>query len=364
MHRLAQRRALTFAHFFSNFCFYYCSCTATTATNLVLVMNNHLFYELYPKKLIVYKTYTMNKEEKPDLDVSKVKVDIFQLIQAYENGVSEVEVSRTMPNTPSAVRMDAINQLTIEGKVQLCKRGSELIYRAIDSKTASNLAAFSNLNISIEERAVYRVIELSGNRGIWNKDIRTQTKLPLTQLSKVLKNLETKKLIKAVKSVAASKRKVYMLYDLEPDKSVTGGAWYSETEFDSSFVTVLHEQCLKFVRKKLESCNLVSSFEVKEHIESSKISNIELSIQDIEMVLDTIVFDGLIEKVVETTSKMEISDDESDCETNYYRAISQLVESSNVTRVPCAQCPHFSECRPGAVISPEQCLYLERWFES
>ena len=37
-----------------------------------------------------------------------------------------------------------------------------------------------------------------------------------------MKSLEGKKLIKSVKSVNATKKKVYMLYDLEPDRSVTG----------------------------------------------------------------------------------------------------------------------------------------------
>ena len=37
-----------------------------------------------------------------------------------------------------------------------------------------------------------------------------------------MKSLETKKLIKSVKCVNATKKKVYMLYDLEPDRTVTG----------------------------------------------------------------------------------------------------------------------------------------------
>lgn len=38
----------------------------------------------------------------------------------------------------------------------------------------------------------------------------------------VLKNLESKKLIKTVKAVGTTK-KCYMLYNLEPDTSLTGG---------------------------------------------------------------------------------------------------------------------------------------------
>ena len=46
------------------------------------------------------------------------------------------------------------------------------------------------------------------------------------QINKCLKSLEQRKLIKAVKSVASSNRKVYMLFELEPSREITGGAWY------------------------------------------------------------------------------------------------------------------------------------------
>lgn len=41
--------------------------------------------------------------------------------------------------------------------------------------------------------------------GIWSRDIRYKSNLPLTEINKILKNLESKKLIKAVKSVAVSR---------------------------------------------------------------------------------------------------------------------------------------------------------------
>lgn len=113
--------------------------------------------------------------------------------------------------------------------------------------------------------------------GIWSRDIRFKSNLPLTEINKILKNLESKKLIKAVKSVAvsvaphtccsrvrtaahllvcrvqASKKKVYMLYNLQPDRSVTGGAWYSDQDFESEFVEVLNQQCFKFLQSKVQT---------------------------------------------------------------------------------------------------------------
>ena len=34
---------------------------------------------------------------------------------------------------------------------------------------------------------------------------------------------------------------VYMLYELEPAKELTGGPWYGENAFDSEFISVLQE---------------------------------------------------------------------------------------------------------------------------
>lgn len=321
-------------------------------------------------------------------DLDAIKKEIMELVLAYENGISEAELSRTMASTTAEVRMNAINGLTNEGKVQLCKRGSDLIYRAIDNNLSANHSAIINSStISLEERAVYAVVESAGSKGIWNREIRNATKLPLNQMSKVLKNLETKKLIKAVKSVTASKKKLYMLYGLEPDKSVTGGAWYSGTEFESEYVQVLHEQCYHFVKRRLVQAeeakdffeardkSLVSSEEVKDYIDELKISNVKLTIQDIEMVLETVVFDGLIEKITVVrridrpipvkSDKTFTSDDEEPepgLVTHHYRALAKLVDSTGLMRAPCGHCPYVNECRPRGVINPETCQYLERWF--
>lgn len=45
-------------------------------------------------------------------------------------------------------------------------------------------------------------------------------------ITKILKALESRKLVKSVKSVTGGNRKVYMLYELEPSRELTGGAWW------------------------------------------------------------------------------------------------------------------------------------------
>lgn len=44
-----------------------------------------------------------------------------------------------------------------------------------------------------------------------------------------------------------------MLSSLEPDASVTGGAWYNDQDFESEFVDVLNQQCYRFLQQKKEA---------------------------------------------------------------------------------------------------------------
>ena len=78
-----------------------------------------------------------------------------------------------------------------------------------------------------------------------------KSNLPNLQVSKVLRTLESKKLIKSVKSVAAPRKKVYMLFDLVPDETLTGGAWYSDQEFETEFVDILNLKCLQYLQQKV-----------------------------------------------------------------------------------------------------------------
>ena len=38
-----------------------------------------------------------------------------------------------------------------------------------------------------------------------------------------------------------------------PDTSVTGGAWYSDQDFEAEFVDILNQQCHKFLMQKVSN---------------------------------------------------------------------------------------------------------------
>ncbi|NXP75160.1 RPC6 polymerase, partial [Ramphastos sulfuratus] len=186
------------------------------------------------------------KPEAPDL--MDIESRIIELCHQFPHGITDQVIQNDMPHMEAQQRAVAINRLLSMGQLDLLRSNAGLLYRIKESQNASKMKGSDN-----QEKLVYQIIEDAGNKGIWSRDIRYKSNLPLTEINKILKNLESKKLIKAVKSVAASKKKVYMLYNLQPDRSVTGGAWYSDQDFESEFVEVLNQQCFKFLQSKVSA---------------------------------------------------------------------------------------------------------------
>lgn len=60
---------------------------------------------------------------------------------------------------------------------------------------------------------------------MWTKDMKMRSNLAQAQITKILKNLEARRLVKGVKNVNNPSRKLFMLYELEPSRELTGGAW-------------------------------------------------------------------------------------------------------------------------------------------
>uniref|UniRef100_A0A914Z6C6 DNA-directed RNA polymerase III subunit RPC6 n=1 Tax=Panagrolaimus superbus TaxID=310955 RepID=A0A914Z6C6_9BILA len=210
-------------------------------------------------------------------------------------------------------------------------------------------------DLTAEEQLVFSLIEESNTKGIWIKEIRDRSGLPETQMKRVLKNLEKKKLVKAIKAVGTT-RKCYMLYNIEADESVSGGVFYSNQEVDSSFVQTLMDVSVVFLQKRhqkafaknekkidalKESCAHVS--EVSEFIKSKNICTVAVNEADIDYILDLAWKHNRIYK--------------TDTQ-GYYRYRPSKAGADGTTYAICNFCPVRSECHVGHKISPETCVYL------
>lgn len=282
------------------------------------------------------------------------------ILEKCKNAGNKGLHDRELPTINAHLLSDAINYLLEKNSIELAKKGNQVVYRVKDVD--------GNKGSGDEEKVVYSIVKAAGNKGIWLRDIRSRSSLPTNELNKVIKSMESKKIIKAVKSVSASKKKSYMLYELEPDSSVTGGAWYSaEQSFETEFVEILSQQCHKFLVEKRKSADethssissrreasYATSVEVLRVIENSKISRVQLSQADIEMILEKLVYDGLVERCVLSHSNED--------NIKSYRSTNQFVTSTGLMKMPCGVCPVSSDCHEEGDITPVKCIYFTEWF--
>lgn len=111
-----------------------------------------------------------------------------------------------------------LNKLLKARKVQIFNHKGDLYYMVTPKEHAEQFQ-----DLGSEELLVYQNIKEAGNLGIWTRDLKQQSNLQQPQINKILKTLESRQIIKSVKSVQNKNRKVYMLFELEPSKEITGG---------------------------------------------------------------------------------------------------------------------------------------------
>ncbi|KAI9659148.1 MAG: 34-kDa subunit of RNA polymerase III (C) [Bathelium mastoideum] len=129
--------------------------------------------------------------------------------------------------------------------VQILMQEGEVCYRVRTREEAARLHA-----LTADEHVIYNHIAESRTNGCWIKSLKAKTNLHIANLSKVIRSLEAKRLIKTIKNVKFPTRKIYMLSDLSPGEDVTGGAWYTDGELDIDLVEALADLVIKYVKER------------------------------------------------------------------------------------------------------------------
>ncbi|PPQ72523.1 hypothetical protein CVT24_004829 [Panaeolus cyanescens] len=206
-------------------------------------------------------------------------------------------------------RQNALNFLLSVGLFKpLANSSGQVSFRAISKEEV-----LATKDLSGEENLVLSHIKFSGNEGIWTKHLKTKTNLHQTIIDRCLKTLTQKRLIKRVQSVQHITRKIYMLEGLEPSISLTGGPWYTDNELDTEFIQNLMEACYRlisditFPKVRGGSDNLLypisnapkypTADQIRTSLRKARLTETELSVEHVEMLLNVLVLDGKIEKL-------------------------------------------------------------------
>lgn len=212
----------------------------------------------------------------------------------YKNqGISNAGLKQHFGDARYPKLVPIINELTKSSRLTMTRGGldgKEMFFSIVSMEDASK---FEGLDASA--RMVYRVVESAGNRGIWTVDIRIRTSLQSAQLTKMFKQLESRRLIKPIKSVTAKTKKLYMLYDLTPAKEITGGPWYSEYEWDHEFVSEMRNFILMCV-KRMNRGKGVTLKAIADKMTQANVSRVKLNLEEVQQLVQTLAFDYLIEQ--------------------------------------------------------------------
>lgn len=222
---------------------------------------------------------------------------ILDFISSKDSGVSTQEIQDEFKELTLPEIVAEINQLHSASLIDLFKTKEGLFYRRNTEPQSFSTA---------EEKIVYLLVKDSAAEGIWIKDIRMKSGLHQNLLTKLLKTLEQRLLIKSVKSIKQN-RKVYMLYDAVPSDELGDGPWFTqEGELDTGFVDAIKNVVYDWIANKTKSEDL-PNFEslpelkdVHSFILLAEISSVLLTLEDVKRVLDILVYER---KVVQLEQK-------------------------------------------------------------
>jgi DNA-directed RNA polymerase III subunit RPC6 len=273
--------------------------------------------------------------------------------------------------------------------------------------------------------------------GIWKKTIISKTNLHENSVTKSIKELITKNLIKEFKSARNPSKRMYILYGLEPSEDSTGGNFYKDGDLDEGLINTLGDIIVRLIeakswveqqtgevekgtaekgksgkRKKpgkhatvdrhatadthtapenptepsprfkiplgMNSHPLVPrppSFSqyptaAETHrtiVELELVKDMTLEVDDVQQLIRQLVHLDQLEEMpgdgyrsVRRTSgskasleQLSVLLDEGD----------GLAPGNALGEVPCGACPVESECRVGGIVSPESCVYMDKWLE-
>jgi DNA-directed RNA polymerase III subunit RPC6 len=314
---------------------------------------------------------------------------------------------------PEELRNLCQNLLDCQLFVPYTKKGVT-IYRTRSSEVALKLSKLSGDVILI-----YNNVAGTGRTGIWKKTLAEKTNLHDMTVVKGIKELIGKKLVKEFRSAKNATKRMYILHELEPSEESTGGAFYMEGELDEGLVNILGGLIINVVEEaswdEYKPANSVGKsrrlqpqpsqlfpehyYQIPKsadgnilvhHVESFNdypsaenikamvlatgvLKDMELKDDAIARVITMLLYDGQLQQVVDgryRTTRRLTTETNRNLDSNLNPRLGPVDYDENgfgvgtgLTEVPCDRGPLAKDCRPGGIVSPDKCRYMEAWLE-
>eukprot|EP00792_Barthelona_sp_PAP020_P005554 TRINITY_DN2700_c0_g1_i1.p1 TRINITY_DN2700_c0_g1~~TRINITY_DN2700_c0_g1_i1.p1 ORF type:complete len:317 (+),score=69.67 TRINITY_DN2700_c0_g1_i1:50-952(+) len=214
------------------------------------------------------------------------------------------------------------------------------------------------------ESHILEILEKAGNMGKYLPEIRREVKS--RNVSKVLERLIKQKKVKQIFSLQAGKKRLYMMFNMEPNPVHTGGPWYNEKlEFDYHFVEALRDVVLEILMRNSLNIDGISLA-----IEKSSVTSVKLSKQHVTILVNALLYDNLVCTIPDPKGSRN---SDGSLKLIYYvnpyciredslnRKLIIQPKENFFGNVPCSNCHLRNVCSDKGDITPEKCEYLDCW---
>eukprot|EP01132_Coremiostelium_polycephalum_P002176 gene2176-2679_t len=275
------------------------------------------------------------------------------LCQQNPLGLTEDKIKNEM-GCPMADVAKVISGLLKQGKIILNRNPDGSTFYKLPNPDIDQLKL---KNLTEDDFLIFQLIEQSGNKGAWTRDLKQQSSLQQVQITKVLKTLEGRNLIKSVKTINASRKKVYMLYNMEPSREIVGGSLYgSDMNFDGQTIHILKMHIKTYLTNKgAADLSEIMTYLKKQSVEC----NLDLNQDDILALTETLIYDGEIEEMKDTRLGSIVGKRLG----VLYKPTRTKIPPNSFCAMPCGNCPVFDLCSDDGDISPKRCIYFTEYLK-
>eukprot|EP01112_Ceratiomyxa_fruticulosa_P023510 TRINITY_DN900_c0_g1_i3.p2 TRINITY_DN900_c0_g1~~TRINITY_DN900_c0_g1_i3.p2 ORF type:complete len:291 (+),score=55.55 TRINITY_DN900_c0_g1_i3:1496-2368(+) len=269
------------------------------------------------------------------------------LWEKHPGGITQIMINEAFQGVIELKSVaEVMNAFLRQGKMTLHKHpDGSLVYVEVNEEEQLKFRG-----LAAEELQTYQIIQNVGEEGIWLKKLKTLTNIAQMQLAKILKSLESRKLIK---ELTISKKKMYFLFNVEPSKQVVGNIFSDPTTgFDKHLIDTLSSAIERFLDPKTTG---VSAPEILTYLNHSGVLKEDIEEKEILQLLNTMIYDRKIIDKQDTKAGSSFRKN-----VLYYKERLPL-SLPGISTVPCFKCPVFNECTVGGEISPEKCVYYTNW---
>lgn len=293
---------------------------------------------------------------------SNLTEQILSFLKNNPEGVTQDKLTSAIPFQEAEI-VNSLNNLIGINRVSLFDSVDGTLFKYRSEKEALKFR-----DLTKEEVSVHELIIQSGSNGISTNDLKMKMRIESsTFINRILKTLEKKFLIRSLKVLNTKNKKVWIGFDIEPSQEVTGGVWCSNQEYDNNLVSVFSDKCYEYI----SSHKTVTRKEILLFARCSNLTQSEMKEEDIQKILNILVFDGKIEPIFPETAithaankhSLLVSKNEAILVNVKYQKCKEYKPKAIFDCIPCALCPVFNECKIENIVNPVECPHLKNFMQ-